>query len=421
MHWKYSFLKQKNMNHFNAANEIQDLQYFGEFGGVNPSISDSSTYTFLSAKTMFDTFEGNAEGCYLYSRHSSPMNLYLSEALAKMENTEAANVTASGMGAITSVLMQVCKSGDHIISSRTIYGGTYAFMKNFLPPFQIETSFVDINNFESIENAINENTKIIYCESVSNPLLEVADLRKLSEICKRHNLKLIVDNTFSPLTISPTLLGADIVIHSLTKFINGSSDTVGGVYCGSQEFINDTKNVNNGACMLLGPTMDSFRSASILKNLRTLHIRMKQHSHNALFLAERFEADGLKVSYPGLKSHKNHDLMKSMMHEEYGFGGLLTLDAETTDKANELMEMMQQENLGYLAVSLGFYKTLFSCSGSSTSSEIPEEEREAIGISDGLIRFSIGLDHDIERTYEKMKECMLKTGVLNHETISSIF
>ncbi|MDF2834055.1 MULTISPECIES: aminotransferase class I/II-fold pyridoxal phosphate-dependent enzyme [Chryseobacterium] len=409
------------MSQFNAANEIQDLQYFGEFGGVNPSISDSSTYTFLSAKTMFDTFEGNAEGCYLYSRHSSPMNLYLSEALAKMENTEAANVTASGMGAITSVLMQVCKSGDHIISSRTIYGGTYAFMKNFLPPFQIETSFVDINNFESIENAIQPNTKIIYCESVSNPLLEVADLRKLSELCKKHNLKLIVDNTFSPLTISPTLLGADIVIHSLTKFINGSSDTVGGVYCASQEFINDTKNVNNGACMLLGPTMDSFRSASILKNLRTLHIRMKQHSHNALFLAERFEEDGLKVSYPGLKSHKNHDLMKSMMHEEYGFGGLLTLDAGTTDKANELMEMMQQENLGYLAVSLGFYKTLFSCSGSSTSSEIPEEEREAMGISDGLIRFSIGLDHDIERTYEKMKECMLKTGVLNHETISSIF
>ncbi|MGO4707925.1 aminotransferase class I/II-fold pyridoxal phosphate-dependent enzyme [Chryseobacterium sp. 2TAF14] len=409
------------MDQFNAANEIQDLQYFGEFGGVNPSISDSSTYTFLSAKTMFDTFEGNAEGCYLYSRHSSPMNLYLSEALAKMENTEAANVTASGMGAITSVLMQVCKSGDHIISSRTIYGGTYAFMKNFLPPFQIETSFVDINDFDSVENSIKSNTKIIYCESVSNPLLEVADLRKLSEICKKHNLKLIVDNTFSPLSISPTLLGADIVIHSLTKFINGSSDTVGGVYCASQEFINDTKNVNNGACMLLGPTMDSFRSASILKNLRTLHIRMKQHSHNAMYLAKRFEEDGLKVSYPGLKSHKNHDLMKSMMHEEYGFGGLLTLDAGTTEKANELMEMMQQENLGYLAVSLGFYKTLFSCSGSSTSSEIPEEEREAMGISDGLIRFSIGLDHDIKRTYEKMRECMLKTGVLNHETISSIF
>lgn len=409
------------MQDFKAANEIQDLQYFGEFGGVNPSISDSSTYTFLSAKTMFDTFEGNADGCYLYSRHSSPMNLYLGEALAKMENTESANVTASGMGAITSVLMQLCKAGDHIISSRTIYGGTYAFLKNFLPPFNITTTFVDINNFESIENSIHENTKIIYCETVSNPLLEVADLRKLAEICKKHNLKLVVDNTFSPLTISPTLLGADVVIHSLTKFINGSSDTVGGVYCGTKEFINATKNVNDGACMLLGPTMDSFRSASILKNLRTLHIRMKQHGYNALFLAERFEKDGLKVSYPGLPSHKNHELMKSMMHNEYGFGGLLTIDAGTTEKANELMEMMQRENLGYLAVSLGFYKTLFSCSGSSTSSEIPEEEREAMGISDGLIRFSIGLDNDIERTYEKMKECMIKTGVLQEETISSIF
>lgn len=406
------------MKEFSAANEIQDLQYFGEFGGVNPSISDSSTYTFLSAKTMFDTFEGNAEGCYLYSRHSSPMNLYLSEALAKLENTESANVTASGMGAITSVLMQVCKSGDHIVSSRTIYGGTYAFMKNFLPSFQINTTFLDINNFEAVEKAIQPNTKVTYCESVSNPLLEVADLRTLSALCKKHHIKLIVDNTFSPLSISPALLGADIVIHSLTKFINGSSDTVGGVYCGTQEFINDTKNVNTGACMLLGPTMDSLRSSSILKNLRTLHIRMKQHSHNAMYLAERFENDGLKVSYPGLRSHKNHELMKSMMHEEYGFGGLLTLDAGTTDKANDLMELMQQENLGYLAVSLGFYKTLFSCSGSSTSSEIPEEERAAMGISDGLIRFSIGLDHDIRRTYEKMKECMLETGILNHETIS---
>lgn len=400
------------MDNFNAANEIQDLQYFGEFGGVNPSISDSSTYTFLSAKKMFDTFEGNAEGCYLYSRHSSPMNLYLAQALAKMENTAAANVTSSGMGAITTVLLQLCKSGDHIISSRTIYGGTYAFLKNFLPPFQIETTFLNINDAHEIERSIRPNTKVLYCESVSNPLLHVADLRKLSAICKKHKLKLIVDNTFSPLSISPILLGADIVIHSLTKFINGSSDTVGGVYCGSQEFINETKNVNTGTCMLLGPTMDSLRSASILKNLRTLHIRMRQHSYNAMYLAERFEKDGLKVSYPGLHSHRDHELMKSMMHETYGFGGLMTVDVETTEKANELMELMQAENLGYLAVSLGFYKTLFSCSGSSTSSEIPEEERLKMGISDGLIRFSIGLDQDIERTYQKMRACMQKIGIL---------
>ena len=400
------------MEDFNAANNIQDLQYFGEFGGVNPSISDSSTYTFLSAKTMFDTFEGNTEGCYLYSRHSSPSNLYLGEALAQLEGTESANVTASGMGAITSTLLQLCKTGDHIISSRTIYGGTYAFMKNFLPDYNIKTSFVDITDLSAVENSINENTKVIFCETVSNPLLEIADLRELAKIAKKHNLKLIVDNTFSPLSISSTNLGADITIHSLTKFINGSSDAVAGVVCASSDFINDLKDVNSGACMLLGPTLDSFRAASILKNLRTLHIRIKKHSENAQYLAEKFEEDGLIVKYPGLKSHKQHELYKSMMNTEYGFGGLLTLDVKTVEKANELMELMQKENLGYLAVSLGFYKTLFSASGSSTSSEIPEEEQKEMGLSAGLIRMSIGLDHDIKRTYEKMKWCMKEVNIL---------
>jgi methionine-gamma-lyase len=397
---------------FKPANNIQDLQYFGEFGGVNPSISDSSTYTFLSAKTMFDTFEGNADGCYLYSRHSSPSNLYLGEALAAMEGTETANVSASGMGAITPVLMQLCGAGDHIVSSRTIYGGTYAFLKNFIPRFYVETTFVDITKLEAVEAAITEHTKVLYCESVSNPLLEVADIKGLSEIAKRHNLKLVVDNTFSPLSISPAKLGADVVIHSLTKFINGSSDTVGGVVCGTQEFINDLRNVNDGASMLLGSTMDSLRSASVLKNLRTLHIRMQQHSLNAAYLAEKFEQDGLKTVYPGLASHPSHDLFKSMMNEKYGFGGMLTIDVGTLDKANELMEMMQKKNLGYLAVSLGFYKTLFSAPGSSTSSEIPEEEQKEMGLSDGLIRFSIGLDADIQRTYEMMNACMVDLGIL---------
>ena len=398
---------------FKPANNIQDLQYFGEFGGVNPSISDSSTYTFLSAKTMFDTFEGNADGCYLYSRHSTPSNLYLGEALAAMEGTETANVSASGMGAITPVLLQLCGAGDHIVSSRTIYGGTYAFLKNFTPRFNIETSFVDITKLDIVEAAITPNTKVLYCESVSNPLLEVADIKGLAKLAKKHNLKLVVDNTFSPLSISPATLGADMVIHSLTKFINGSSDTVGGVICGTQEFINDLRNVNDGASMLLGSTMDSLRASSVLKNLRTLHIRMQQHSLNASFLAEKFEADGLKTVYPGLKSHPSHELFKSMMNEKYGYGGMLTIDVGSLDKANELMELMQHKNLGYLAVSLGFYKTLFSAPGSSTSSEIPEDEQKEMGLSDGLIRFSIGLDADIERTYNVMTDCMRELGILS--------
>jgi len=397
---------------FNPADDIQDLQYFGEFGGVNPSISDSSTYTFLSAKTMFDTFEGNADGCYLYSRHSSPSNLYLGQALAAMEGTEAAIVASSGMGAITPTLLQLCGSGEQIVSSRTIYGGTYAFLKNFAPRLGIKTTFVDITKMDKVEAAITAETKVLYCETVSNPLLEIADIASLAKIAKKHNIKLVVDNTFSPLSVSPAKLGADIVIHSLTKYINGSSDTLGGVTCASREFIDSLKNVNNGANMLLGPTMDSLRSASVMKNLRTLHIRMKQHSSNAMYLAVNFEKDGLKVVYPGLESHSSHKLYKRMINPEYGFGGMMTIDVGTLDKANELMELMQSRKLGYLAVSLGFYKTLFSAPGTSTSSEIPIEEQEEMGLTDGLIRFSIGLDNNIVRTYEMMRDCMIKIGVL---------
>jgi len=398
---------------FKPADNIQDLQYFGEFGGVNPSISDATTFTFVSAKTMSDTFEGNTEGCHLYARHTTPSNLYLGEALAALEGTETANVFGSGMGAITAVLMQLCGAGDHVVSSRTIYGGTYAFLKNFAPKLNIQTSFVDITKLKIVEAAITPQTKVLYCESVSNPLLEVADIVGLSALAKKHNLQLVVDNTFSPLSITPNELGADIVIHSLTKFINGTSDTIGGVVCGSQEMIDNLRSVIDGAAMLFGSTMDSRPASSILKNLRTLHIRMKQHSMNALYLAEKFESDGLTTVYPGLESHPSHKIFKEMMNTEYGFGGMMTIDAGSLDKANALMELMQQENLGYLAVSLGFYKTLFSAPGSSTSSEIPEDEQKEMGLGEGLIRFSIGLDNDIERTYQQMKTCMKTIGVIS--------
>ena len=397
---------------FKASDNLLDLQYFGEFGGINPSISDSSTYTFLSAKTMFDTFDGNTEGCYLYSRHSSPSNLYLGEALAALEGTETANVYGSGMGAITSTILQLCNAGDHIVSSRTIYGGTYAFMKNFLKKFSIKTSFVDITKIETVEKAITSGTRMIYCESVSNPLLEIADIHALSKLAKKHNIPLVVDNTFAPLSIAPARLGADIVIHSLTKFINGTSDCVAGAVCGSTDFCLGLKDVNNGAGMLLGSTLDSIRAASILKNMRTLHIRMKKHSENAQYLAKNFENDGIKVVYPGLSSHPGHEIMKRQMVTEYGFGGIMTIDVGSPQNANQLMELMQKKNLGYLAVSLGFYKTLFSAPGSSTSSEIPADEQHKMGLTDGLIRFSIGLDNDIHRTYNTMKDCMLQLGVI---------
>ena len=394
------------------ANKIQDLQFFGEFGGVNPSISDSSTFTYLEGKTMGDVFEGSRDGCYLYSRHTNPSTSYLGQAIAEMEYTKGAVLSASGMAAISSTLLQLCSSKDEIISSRTIYGGTYAFMKNFLPKFNIKTTFVNTTKLEEIESAITNNTKVIYCETISNPLLEVSDISSIAEIAKKYGIKLVVDNTFTPMIFSPSILGADIVIHSLTKFINGTSDTVGGVICSDEEFIGSMIDVNSGSAMLLGPVMDALRASSILKNIRTLHLRIKKHSQNAMYLARAFKKDGLKVIYPGLKEHPQHEIMKNSMNDGFGFGGMFVVDAITKEKGNAFMEEMQKDNLGYLAVSLGFYKTLFSAPGLSTSSEIPEHEREEMGLSDALVRISIGLDNDIERTYNTMVECMKKVGVL---------
>jgi len=258
------------MHHFDPSTEIQDYLVFGEYGDVNPSITDSSTYTFLSPEKMKELFEHEIEGCFLYSRHWNPTNKYLAEALAKMEDSQAAVVTASGMSAITCCIFQLCNCGDEIISSRTIYGGTYAFFKNFLPKLSIHVKFVNTLDTEAVKKAITKKTKLIYCEAVSNPLLEIADLPKLAKLANENNIKLMVDNTFSPLIISPIHLGAHIVIHSLTKYINGTSDCVAGCVCSSREFVNQMMDINSGTAMLLGPVLDSHRAASILKNIHSL-------------------------------------------------------------------------------------------------------------------------------------------------------
>lgn len=393
------------------ASAIQDLRVKEASGGVNPSITDSSTYSFSSPEKMAELFESEIEGCFLYSRHFNPTNVALCRALATLEGAESAQVTASGMGAISSTILQLCRTGDEIVSSWTIYGGTYAFFANFLPRLGITVNFVDMTDPAMVARAITDRTRVIYCESISNPLLEIPNIAELSELARRHELTLVVDNTFAPYIFSPIRHGADIVIHSLTKFINGSSDCVAGAVCASKTFIQQVTDINEGACMLLGPVLDSMRSASILKNLHTLHLRMRQHSKNARFLAERLHADGLTVHYPGLPHHPQHDLMKSTMAESYGFGGMLVLDVRTEAAAGKLMALMQDKLVGHLAVSLGYFKTLFSAPASSTSSEIPENIQGQMGLSDGMVRLSVGLDNDIEQTYARISGCLKELGL----------
>jgi methionine-gamma-lyase len=397
-------MKQKN----DPATRIQNVLQFDEYGGVNPAITDSSTFTFRDPQTMSETFLGHTEGCFLYSRHWNPSNKFLANALAAMENTESAWVTASGMSAITCAILELCQAGDHLITSVTTYGGTFAFLKNYLPRFRIDVSFVDITDLDSVRKEIRPNTRLIYTESVTNPLLEVSDIPALSSIAHEHGLLLMVDNTFSPMIISPAQLGADIVVYSLTKFINGKNDCVAGAICGSRAFVDELSNINDGTAMLLGPVLDPMRSSSILKNLHTLHVRMKQHSSNAMYIARGLQELGLKVRYPGLPEHAQHALMNRIMNPEYGYGGIVSVELGTVARANEYMKLLQMEGVGYVAVSLGYFKTLFSNSGRSTSSEVPEDLQRKMGLTEGLVRFSIGLDNDITISLSKMKECLTR-------------
>ena len=392
------------MQHFDPATAIQRLGSHDGSRGVNPAICDSATFTFPEARLMTDTFHGETEGFFLYSRHWNPSNLALCQALAAMEGTESAWVTGSGLAAITTALLHEVKSGDHIVASMTIYGGTFAFVNNWLKKFGVESTFVNFQDLDAVRKAMRPNTKLLYTETMSNPLLRITNVPEVAKIAHQHGAKLIVDNTFTPMIFSPCRLGADVTVYSMTKFVNGKNDCVAGAICGSNDYIGSLIDVNNGTAMLLGPVLDPMRSSSILKNLHTLHIRMQQHGKNAMYLAERFKEVGLKHNYPGLPEHPDYKVACSMMNPGYGFGGMITIDMGTAEKASQVMEEMQRKGVGFLAVSLGYFSTLFSNSGKSTSSEVPEEIQREMGMSEGLIRFSVGLDNDIEATFQLIKE-----------------
>lgn len=371
----------------------RNFENFG-VGHVNPPISDSAMFEFESGAKMTEMFEVGIPGRFLYGRHLSPSNFLLAHDLAAMEGTDQACVTATGMGAISCVVMQICDAGDEIVASRTVYGGTYALFANFLPRFGVTTSFVNMNDLDEVRRTITEKTKIVYCETLSNPLLACPDLVALGELCRDRGIKLVVDNTFTPLIVHPIKLGADIVVHSLTKYVNGMGDHLGGAACGSAEFIGSMIDVNTGSSMLLGPTMDAQVSASIRKNFQTLPIRVKQHSKNALAVAQKLQKSGFSVVYPGLPSHPDFARFERLSDPRYGAGAVFTLDCRDRNTADLFMQELVRHGIGHLAVSLGFVQTLFSMPACSTSSEIPEEERSRMGLSTGFVRFSVGVEPD---------------------------
>jgi methionine-gamma-lyase len=389
---------------------------FGEHGGVAPSISRSSTFTVMDPVSMPDIFSGVKSplknGCYLYSRHFNPTNVVLSRYLAALERTDAAITTASGMSAISCALLQICRQGDHIVAGRTIYGGTYALLSQVLPEMGIETTFVDLTDTSAFKRAITKKTKVFYIETIGNPTLKVADIPKLAQIAHQHNIKLVVDNTFTPALVSPAVLGADAVVYSLTKYVSGASDMIAGAICASREFIDELKDLHTGRAMLLGPSMDARIAFDLIQRLPHLPIRMREHGRRAMIIATHLEQLGVAVTYPGLASHPQHGLFTEMTNQGYGYGGMMTVDCVTQRQAEHLMNILQnEEKFGYIAVSLGYHDTLMSCSGSSTSSEIPVEEQSAMGLSPGLVRISVGYTGALEERVQQVIRAVSDAGL----------
>ncbi len=386
---------------------------FGEHGGVTPSVSRSATFTVMHPETMPDIFEGRKGreegGCFLYSRHFNPTVDVLSRYLAAMEGTQAAVCTASGMSAISCALLQVCQGGDHIVASETIYGGTHALLESLFPQMNITTTFVDITDLEAVKSAITRDTRAIFTETMGNPTLNIADIPALSTTAHDRDITLIVDNTFSPMIFSPKLLGADVVVYSLTKYINGASDLIGGAICAESQFIEKLMNLHTGRVMLLGPTMDPRVAFDVIQRLPHLAIRIREHGLRAIAMAEMLKKMAVKVIYPGLQDHPQHELAEQLGNMGYGLGGILAIDCGSRERAEALMEVLQnEEKFGFIAVSLGYFDTLISCSGSSTSSEIDIKDQRRIGLSPGLLRIALGYTGRLGIRLEQMKRAVEK-------------
>ena len=341
-------------------------------------------------------------GGYEYSRSGNPTRAALEKNLASLENGKYAFAFASGLAAITNVLLLLQK-GDHILSIDDVYGGTRRLFTKVFEQFGIQFSFVNFSNAEELEKHIRNNTKIIWIETPTNPLLKIVDIASIARLAKEKNIITLVDNTFaSPVFQQPLNLGANIVLHSLTKYIGGHSDSVGGaIIVNDDELAEKIKFLQNAVGAILSP----FDSYSNLRGIKTLGIRMMQHEKNAIKIAKFLQnhRNVKKVYYPGLKSHPGHEIAKKQMS---GFGGVLSF--EISGSLEESVKFLESLQIIHIAESLGAVESLIEHPASMTHASIPKEEREKIGLADGLIRLSVGIEdendliNDLAQAFEKI-------------------
>lgn len=362
-------------------------------GQVRTGENENSEPLFLSSSFVFDNaaqaaarFAGDEPG-NIYSRFTNPTVRTFETRLAAMEGAERCVATSSGMGAITATCLSLLKAGDHIVASQSVFGTTVSFFNNILPRFNIDTSFVPVTDYEAWEAAIGPATRMLFLETPSNPLTEIADIERLARLAHENECLLVVDNCFcTPALQKPFTFGADIVIHSATKYLDGQGRCVGGAVLGSESLLGEDV---FGFLRTAGPTMSPFNAWVFLKGLETLGLRMRAHSENALELAEWLleQPQVEKVYYPGLEEHPQHELAK---RQQSGFGGVVSFVVRGGRQA--AWELIDHTSLFSITANLGDAKSTITHPATTTHHKVKDEQKAAIGINDGLIRLSVGLE-----------------------------
>lgn len=408
------------MKEFNLENAGMDTMFIHagqhrdkEFGALATPIYQTSTFCYETVEEGQKKIMKEIPG-YYYSRSGNPTNSVLEEKIAAIEGAEAAVSTGSGLGAISCVLTACLRTGDHVVCGECVYGGTSFIMGTNLEQFGIEVTFVDTTKPEAVEAAIRPNTKMLYFEAVANPLMTVTDISAMVDIARRHHIKSVVDNTFAPPPIQfPLKMGVDIVIHSLTKYYNGHGDVIGGIACGSAEDMYKVR--NHAMTRFCGTPLSPFNAWLVIRSMKTMRMRVERHCENAMKMAKYLEASPYieTVYYPGLESHPQHQMAVKQMAEglytgmisfelKEGIGGLSAYDAG--------VKLLNHLTLAQIAVSLGDPDTLIEHPASMTHARVSREEKEQAGITDGLIRLSVGLEdvEDLMADFDQAFEELLK-------------
>lgn len=355
-------------------------------GEHSEAIFPTSSFTFKSAAEAAARFANEVPG-NIYSRMTNPTVRYFQERLAALEGGESCVATSSGMAAILAVMLGVLKAGDHIVCSRSVFGTTVVLLQTYMTRFNVSVTFVNLSNLEAWEQAIQPNTRLLFAETPANPLTELVDIRALADIAHQHNALLVIDNCFcTPALQRPLALGADIVVHSATKYLDGQGRALGGAVVGDKERVG--KEVF-GVLRSGGVTMSPFNAWIFLKGLETLSIRMKAHCENAQRLAEWLSTQTAieKVYYPGLASHPQHALAQ---HQQTGFGGIVSFVVKGGREA--AWKVIDATQLCSITANLGDAKTTITHPATTTHGRLTTEQRQLSGIEEGLVRVSVGLE-----------------------------